>query len=188
LNEETVKQIRSSFIVGNQRTTVQDIGFAIDQLVEVAVRALSPGVNDPFTAMSCLDRLGQMLCHLVKKGIPPPYIVDARGKLRMRIKAFNFEDAADASFHLIRQYGHTSTAVTMRALEIIAEVGRHIKNQNDRAVLARHAIWFRNANRSIHQMEPENDLLQERFRRTMEVLSSETGELLLPAVNRHHPI
>ena len=173
LSEEMAGRYRSCFIVGSQRTTVQDIGFAIDQLVEVAVRALSPGVNDPFTAMSCMDRLGQTLSYLAKKGIPSPYFFDSERKLRMKIKNFSFEDATDASFHLIRQYGHTSAAVMMRALEIILEVGRNVTNTNEKAALVRHAVWLRNASKSVQQEEPESDLIQERFRRTMEVLTSE---------------
>ena len=51
---------------GNQRTDAQDIEFAVHQLVEIAARALSPGVNDPFTAITCVDRLGSALCRLAQ--------------------------------------------------------------------------------------------------------------------------
>jgi uncharacterized membrane protein len=49
-------------LIGNRQAAVQDLEFAVRQLVEVAVRALSPGINDPFTAMAVLDRLGATLC------------------------------------------------------------------------------------------------------------------------------
>jgi uncharacterized membrane protein len=67
-----------------RRTLVQDVEFAIDQLVEVTVRALSPGVNDPFTAISCIARLGAALCTLAEKVIPSPYRHDEDGRLHPR--------------------------------------------------------------------------------------------------------
>ncbi|HZC01043.1 MAG TPA: DUF2254 family protein, partial [Gammaproteobacteria bacterium] len=56
-----------AFILGKECTLIQDIEFAVDQLVEVAVRALSPGTNDPFTAMRCIDRLAEALCQLAER-------------------------------------------------------------------------------------------------------------------------
>ena len=58
VDDELAEAIRSAFYFGPRRTLTQDVEFAFDQLVEVAVRALSPGVNDPFTAIDCVDRLG----------------------------------------------------------------------------------------------------------------------------------
>ncbi len=62
VSEKTANAIRGLFYFGTRRTLVQDVEFGIDQLVEVAVRALSPGINDPFTAINCIDRLGAALC------------------------------------------------------------------------------------------------------------------------------
>ena len=65
--------IRANTALGGQRASASDLEFAIRQLVEVAVRALSPGINDPHTAMSVLDRLGASLCDAV-----PPASGDGR--------------------------------------------------------------------------------------------------------------
>ena len=61
VDEHRAGEIRATFTVGARRSMAQDAGYAIEQLVEVAVRALSPGINDPFTAMQCADRLGEAL-------------------------------------------------------------------------------------------------------------------------------
>ncbi|MBK6929297.1 MAG: DUF2254 domain-containing protein [Comamonadaceae bacterium] len=53
-----VGQLNDAFVLGNQRTATQDVEFSFHQLVEIAMRALSPGINDPFTAIACVDRLG----------------------------------------------------------------------------------------------------------------------------------
>lgn len=65
--ENDPEKIIQSFIIGNKRTPEQDVEFSIHQLVEVAARALSPGINDPFTAIACIDRLGSVLGHLCSK-------------------------------------------------------------------------------------------------------------------------
>ena len=57
-------------LVGPNRTLTPDPGFAIDQLVEVALRALSPAVNDTFTALNCIDWLGDYLCHAYSQQLP----------------------------------------------------------------------------------------------------------------------
>lgn len=58
---ELATTINAAFVLGNQRTDTRDIEFPFEQLVEIAARALSPGINDPFTAIACVDRLGSAL-------------------------------------------------------------------------------------------------------------------------------
>lgn len=67
-----IDKINATFVIGNQRTAAQDVEFSFQQLVEIAVRALSPGINDPFTAIACLDRLGSGLCCLAQRDAPSP--------------------------------------------------------------------------------------------------------------------
>jgi len=64
VTEALVDKINAAFVLGNQRTAAQDVEFSVNQLVEIAVWALSPGINDPFTAVACVDRLGSALCRL----------------------------------------------------------------------------------------------------------------------------
>ncbi|MGH8598824.1 MAG: DUF2254 domain-containing protein, partial [Gammaproteobacteria bacterium] len=73
VHDRTKARINAAFVLGSQRTPVQDVEFAVNQLVEIAVRALSPGVNDPFTAVACVDRLGAALSRLAQRGVPSPY-------------------------------------------------------------------------------------------------------------------
>lgn len=116
------ERLAGFFIVGLNRTPEQDVEFAIDQLVEVAVRALSPGINDPFTAMRCVDRLGAGLCRLCARRFPSPYRKDDRGKLRVVARRPDFEGIVNASFDQIRQYGRSSVSVTIRLFETIEVV------------------------------------------------------------------
>lgn len=132
-------QVRSLFVLGNQRTSDQDIEFGVNQLVEIAVRALSPGINDPFTAMTCVDRLGSFLCRLAARDMPSRYRYDHQDRLRVIAPATTFTEVTDAAFNQVRQYGRSSVAVTIRLLETIGVVAGFAHRPEDRTTLLRHA-------------------------------------------------
>jgi len=139
LSDEIVERIGAAFVLGNQRTSVQDLQFGIDQLVEIAVRALSPGINDPFTAITCVNRLGSTLSRLARQMTPMSHRLDAEGKLRVVTNPPTFADFVDAAFNMIRHYGRDSAAVTQCVLENIALVGESAQRPDQRAALLRHA-------------------------------------------------
>jgi uncharacterized membrane protein len=152
VNEKLSERLNALFYLGNQRTPTQDIEYAIDQLVEIAVRALSPGINDPYTAITCVDRLGSALCRLAARQMPSPYRFDERNTLRVIAPATVFGDLVDAAFNQIRQYGRDSVAVTLRLLETIETIGPFTQRGEDRAALRRHAEMIV---RSAHEALPE---------------------------------
>lgn len=139
VTDEIAARVHSAFTLGNQRTPRQDIECAVNQLVEIAVRALSPGLNDPFTATTCVDRLGSALCRLAQREMPSPYCHDAQGQLRVIGPAITYSGIMDAAFNQIRQYGRSSAAVTIRLLETIAVIAGFAHRAEDRAALQRHA-------------------------------------------------
>lgn len=138
-DEEVMERLRSAYYLGHRRTLTQDVEFAIDQLVEVALRALSPGINDPFTAITCIDHLGAGLVGLATRRLPPPYRHDEQGRLRVVTNALTPGGLADAAFHQIRQASRSNAAVSMRLLEVIADVGRQVLDPAFQEALWRHA-------------------------------------------------
>tara|TARA_R110002049_G_scaffold305056_1_gene501025 strand:- start:74112 stop:75350 length:1239 start_codon:yes stop_codon:yes gene_type:complete len=76
-------RVQHGFTIGNSRTPTQDVFFIMHQFVEVAIRALSPGVNDPFTAMQCIDWLCSGLLQLSEREIPSQFRVDEKDELRV---------------------------------------------------------------------------------------------------------
>ncbi len=103
-------------IYGSCRTPVQDPEFALHQLVEIALRALSPGINDPYTAITCIDKLCAVLCSLMDKTFPASN-VRSDDVLRLVCKKLTFTDIAKAAFDQIRQHGETNLAVTIKILD-----------------------------------------------------------------------
>ena len=133
------EQLNDAFIVGNERNEQQDVEFPINQLVEVALRAISPAVNDPFTAIRCIDRLGAGLFRLAQQEFSSPYRYDTQGNLRVIAEGVTFEALVDSAFNQIRRYGRSDAAVTMRLLEAIDTIASYTSNTKLRAVLRRHA-------------------------------------------------
>ncbi|HEV7255878.1 MAG TPA: DUF2254 domain-containing protein [Mesorhizobium sp.] len=88
------------FIVsGNERTPIQDLEFAIRHLVEIALRALSPGINDPFTAKTVIDRLRGALSRLMGRRLPSAVVTDKAGHVRLIRPATSHGRVLDAAFH-----------------------------------------------------------------------------------------
>ena len=116
---ETAGQaIRDATALGTERASTSDLEFAIRQLVEVAVRALSPGINDPHTAIGVLDRLGAALCDAVPLHLGTGVTLRAGHPVLVR-PGTSYDGLADAMFHLIRQNAAGSAAVLIRMMEVL---------------------------------------------------------------------
>jgi len=98
LDEKT----QDAFIVEAERIMTQDVEFAVEQLVEVTVLVLSPGINGPFTARTCIDRLGEALCHLAERVLPSPSRHNDGGRLRVVAHPVTFAGVTDAASNQIR--------------------------------------------------------------------------------------
>ncbi|MDN8617450.1 DUF2254 domain-containing protein [Variovorax ginsengisoli] len=139
---EAEDAVRRATALGAARGSVGDLEYAVRQLVEVAVRALSPGINDPHTAMSVLDRLGAALCDLAGANLPSG--VTLRGdEVVLVVPSATYGSLADVMFHMIRQNAAGSTAVMIRLLDVLTAVIACESDQDRRAVLLRHAdlVW-----------------------------------------------
>jgi len=145
LDEELEEKIRSAFTLGAQRLQIQDVEFAIDQLVEVAARALSPGINDPFTAISCLDQIATRLSNLASRKIPTGYYYDEEDNLRIVSETVTFSGLVNSAFDKIRQYARTDVAVTMRMLESLAIIMTRTSTDTQREALIRQADMIKRA-------------------------------------------
>ena len=133
------KSLRDTFIIGNDRTGTQDVTFFVDQLVGLAVRALSPGINDPGTARLCIDRLEHALCHLAGRHIPSGERYDDEGRLRVVACPVTFPELVERSFDEIARYGRSSVSVTCRLLAALRNVGSCVRREADRHALLHEA-------------------------------------------------
>ena len=136
---EVSRALTGEHILGPNRTLTQDPGFAVDQLVEVAIRAISPAVNDPFTALNCIDWLGDCLCQVAREPLPDGLYRDAGGAVRLVDRPITFERLVKGASDKIRQSAHGMPAVLIRQLENLHKVALSMGAGADRDVLMRHA-------------------------------------------------
>jgi uncharacterized membrane protein len=115
--KDTLSSASKYVIIGETRTPVQDLEYTVRQLVEIALRALSPGINDPFTAMTSIDRLGSLLNFVGSRSIPPTLMEDSNGKPRLLRDYTNYQSLVEAAFNQIRQACTDRVDVSMRLLE-----------------------------------------------------------------------
>ncbi len=157
--------IRNATALGPQRVGSADLEFAIRQLVEVAVRALSPGINDPHTAISVLDRLGAALCDVVPLHLPTG--VSMRDDWpALVVPSIDYDGLVDAMFHMIRQNAGGNAAVLIRLLVVLTAVVSCEHDPAREAALRRHAdLVLGDAERNISTPADLDDIRKrhERF-------------------------
>jgi uncharacterized membrane protein len=122
-------------LTGPYRTLTQDVSFGIDQLVEIAIRALSPAVNDTFTALTCIDWLGDNLCKIVERWRPARVHRDDQGYIRVIAAQPTYERLVQRSFEKIRQASSGMPAVMIRQLEALAKIMAETSGAGQRNVL-----------------------------------------------------
>ena len=153
--------IRNATALGAARISSEDLEFAVRQLVEVAVRALSPGINDPHTAVGVLDRLGAALCDVAKVHLPTGVTL-RDGHAVLVIPSFEYDGLVDAMFHMIRQNASTSPAVLIHMLEVLTAVVGCEQRASRIETLQRHAdLVLGDAERDVRT---PSDLLSVRHR------------------------
>ncbi len=100
--------------LGRERTMKQDLGFGLRQLVDIAEKALSPGVNDPTTATQALDQIHNVMRQLATRRFPDEVIVDDRGAPRVLTHERRWEDLVRLAFEEVREYGAESSQLRSR--------------------------------------------------------------------------
>jgi uncharacterized membrane protein len=147
--EDADAAIRNATALGAKRAGSVDLEFAIRQLVEVAVRALSPGINDPHTALSVLDRLGTALCDIVPLHLPTG-VVKRDGEVVVVVPSIDYEGLAATMFNMIRQNAPGNPAVLIRLLQLLSAVARVEREPRRLDVLQKHAaLVLEDAERGI---------------------------------------
>ena len=124
-------------ITGPHRTLTQDPVFAIDQLVEIAIRALSPAVNDTFTALTCIDWLSAGLAVISSRVLEEGVYRGRSGKVRLIEFDPSYDRMVNRAFDKIRQAGHGMPAVIIRLIDALTHIAEMTKHSDQRRVLAR---------------------------------------------------
>ncbi|HXJ79140.1 MAG TPA: DUF2254 domain-containing protein [Candidatus Methylomirabilis sp.] len=129
-------ELRGAFDLGPTRTLQQDIEFGILQIVDIALRAISPAVNDPSTAINCVDQLSRILIRFASREEAASLRYDPPGVLRVSIPWPGFDRLVDAAFDQIRLYAKADVAVSLRMLRALADIATTIPDPAVQQTLA----------------------------------------------------
>ncbi len=175
VTEESSSKLRMAFAWGNQRTARQDVRFLINELVEIAARALSPGINDPFTAMGCMDWLGAALKRLADRDIPSAFRHDEEGRLRVVAQPTSYEEFVAHVFSQLRPYVAADRNASLHALKVMGEVGSRVEKHEGMAELRRQADALLDGAESVLAMEADKVAIRDRHGDLLRLLSGEVS-------------
>ena len=162
---EVADALAQAHITGPQRTLAQDPVFPIDQLAEIAIRALSPAVNDTFTALTCIDWLSDGVCNISGRVLVEGVYRDRQGSIRLIELDPSYARMVERSFDKIRQAARGMPAVLIRLMDALAHITEYTPGPDRRQVVRREAdMVMRAAIESITDPEDLADV-QRRYDR-----------------------
>ena len=135
-DDETRQILQRSHSIGTKRTPAQDIFFLVDELVEIAARALSTGVNDPYTAMTCVDWFGAAAAEVSRRQVPSERRADGEGVVRVIAMPQSIAAFYERGFGRMRQYVARDMNAASHTLDTLRAVGVHCDSAELRQALA----------------------------------------------------
>lgn len=137
--DEDVAALNELYAVAGYRTIEQDAAFGIRQMVDVAVKALSPGVNDTTTAVTCIDNLGAVLVHLARRRVENRLRM-SDGQLRVIARGPTFDGLVSAAIDEIRRNSASNVRLLAHILFTLEAVAGSVSDEGRRKVLHDHGV------------------------------------------------
>jgi uncharacterized membrane protein len=157
--DDILGRIARAFIVGAGRTPTQDLEFSVRQLVEIALRALSPSLNDPFTAIAVINRLAAALEIVTGRSLPAREHRGDDGRLLVLADATDFEGLMDVAFNQIRQAADSKAAVLIALARRLSDLLQVVMSDEHRQAVVKHLQMLERAAQSISEPLDREDLL-----------------------------
>lgn len=174
LNDDVWQEISDCIVMGGQRTATQDLEYAVRQLVEVALRALSPGINDPFTAIAAIDRLALSIALIMGRGSADSAWCDADGTVRVTGRVTSFRGIVDTAFNQIRQSGE-QPAILIQLVGTLGTLADHVRHEEHRRVLVDHVELILDTGRRAIPESYDLETLEERGKAALDRLNQRQG-------------
>ncbi len=173
---QVARELARAHVTGPYRTLAQDVSFGVDQLVEICIRALSPAVNDTFTALTCIDWIGDSLCKVTGRWQPTRVYRDAAGTVRLIATQTTFERLVQRAFEKVRQAGRGMPAVMIRQLDALAKIMERAAAPEDWQVVLDQAAMIERL--SAASVDEESDRLDVRaaYQRVLDVRAGRTTD------------
>jgi uncharacterized membrane protein len=135
LTPEAIDELRRAIDLGPSRTLQQDVEFGVLQIVDIALKAISPAVNDPTTAISCVDQLSRIMIRVASREPPESLLYDPPGVFRVAIPWTDFDRLSTSAFEQIRLYARADAAVSLRLLRALGDIAATTPSPSRRQML-----------------------------------------------------
>lgn len=165
--EDLAEDARAAFLIGAKATDAQDLAYSIRQLAEMALRALSPSLNDPYTAMTCIDHLGDAMSTLATRRLLGQRVEDDDGDVRLVRAIPRYDDLLSVAFDDIRRASAGHVAVTIRLLKVLGRVRASARLESRRNAVEELAVAVVGA--------AEDEALPPRDRARIRAAAAESG-------------
>jgi uncharacterized membrane protein len=166
------RTVRQALSIGAHRTPVQDVEFSIRHLVEIALRALSPSLNDPYTAISVIDQLSASLAMLMGRAMPPGVYRDAEGAVRVLCRTSDHAAMIGVALNQIRQASEDKPIVLLHLLQAIGRLAPHARTASQSAALDAHLELVRAAAERGVRDPTDQDTVRRAYRRAKDAGSA----------------
>lgn len=165
------RDILNQVVLGPTRTATQDLSYSVRHLVELGVRALSPGINDPFSAMGVIDRLGAGLMRIMARPEPPSVWRDDGGTVRLVTPQVTHAMLIEVAFHQMRQASQNTPAVMIHMLKTLRDMGLSTQTSDHQAALLRQAELMAEAARDTVIVKGDCDVIDALLEEARQVLA-----------------
>ena len=169
---ETLDALQATFSINRHRTVEQDAAFGIRQIVDVALKALSPGINDVTTAVTCVDYLTTILARLAPRQIPSSHRYE-EGELRVIAKGPSFESMLAESFDQIRNNAKGNVAIISRMLDAFQTLASLTASPHRRRALREQVQWIAELTERTVESAHDRARIDTRLERLRETLETE---------------
>ena len=170
LKDESLHELRAGYAMGQDRTAHQNILFLADELVEILARALSPGVNDPFTAINCINWFHSAIQTMTKVNLPSPYRRDETGELRVISYPISFKRFVSVICDQSRSYVATDRNTTLKMLTMLTELAAQTEKDECRTVLKQQIEKLKQAALDVVTMSPDREDLIAAFEKSADMI------------------
>lgn len=147
VDEKTIGSVRRGFVLGMERTPEQDVEFGIIEIADIAVKALSPGINDPTTAIRAIDKLSEILLALGRRS-RMPFVQLKDGRVRFLAHPLSFERVVGLAFDQIRHFGADNPAVGRKLVDMLTQMLRLLPEERHAPLLSQREAVVRDTLRA----------------------------------------
>jgi len=170
-DKDDFQKYHNAYAMGQDRTAHQNILFLADELVEILARALSPGVNDPFTAINCINWFHSAMKTFLRGKMPSPYRRDEAGDLRVIAYPISFERFASVICDQSRAYIAGDRNTTLKMMTVLTELTAGTKDERAKDVLKSHLEKLQEASLEAQTSGPDRAQIKDRYNLALEMVS-----------------